>query len=117
MVLAGSGHLTLSTELASSLGSNVAFFVGLLSLTCAWPGRGFRRAVMKLQLHHGFRVALGSFGQLFVNRLDQVLLVGIVAPKTLGYYAIAATVMAFSALIAEGLSVALFPRLRHSDDG
>lgn len=114
--LALAGHLTLGSALFASFASNAIWFVGLLSTTRSWPGRGFRRVVVTLQLRYGARVALGNIGGLLVSRLDQVLLVSIVSPSALGYYAVAATAVSFSAPVAEGLATALFPRLRHSDD-
>lgn len=114
VALAVTGDLTLRTAILAAFTAKVLWFAGALTSTRSWPGRGFRRLVMGRQLRYGSRVIVGSLSQLIVARLDQFLLVGLVAPRLLGFYAVAVTAVGFTAPMSEGIATILFPRLLQS---
>jgi O-antigen/teichoic acid export membrane protein len=115
VLLALTDHLTLTTALAAGLGTNIVWFVGVLTVYRAWPGRGFRRVALVKQLHYGSRVTVGDIGGLMVSRLDQFMLVGLVSSAQLGFYVVAVTAAGAITPISDGLETALFPRLlQHS---
>jgi O-antigen/teichoic acid export membrane protein len=115
VLLALAGHLTLGTALAAGFGTNAVWFIGVLTVYRAWPGRGFRRDALVKQLHYGSRVTVGNIGGLMVSRLDQFMLVGFVSSAQLGFYAVAVTAAGVTMPVSDGLTTALFPRLlRHS---
>ena len=114
-VLALTDHLTLTTALAAYLGTNIVWFVGVLTVYRAWPGRGFRRVALVKQLHFGSRVTVGDIGGLMVSRLDQFMLVAFVSSAQLGVYVVAVTAAGAISPVSDGLTTALFPRLlKHS---
>jgi O-antigen/teichoic acid export membrane protein len=112
--LAIAGELTLRNALAASMVTTVVWYAAVIVAHRAWPGRGFRLDVMKLQLHYGSRVAFGSFSALMISRLDMFLLVGIVASSQLGFYVVAVTAAAMTGTLAEAAGTTLFPRLMHT---
>jgi O-antigen/teichoic acid export membrane protein len=115
VLLALLGQLTLTTALAAGFGTNVAWFVGVLTVYRAWPGRGFRKNALRKQLHYGSRVTVGNIGGLMVSRLDQFMLVAFVSSAQLAFYVVAVTAAGATAPVSDGLTTALFPRLlRHS---
>jgi O-antigen/teichoic acid export membrane protein len=101
MALVATGHLTLENYLALYLS------IGLLSALGAFRAVGVRpsgSAPLKPLLRFGLRAYPGSFGSLLNLQLDQVLLVALVAPAQLAFYAIAVTISTVPQLIGEAVA-------------
>jgi O-antigen/teichoic acid export membrane protein len=109
------GHLTLTTALGAALVGDVVWCIATTWYVRAWPGRGFRRQVAQRELRYAARVAPGSLSSIAINRLDQLILVGVVASSQLALYAVAATAAAVSTAVSVGVSQALVPHLRGID--
>ena len=114
VLLSITGRLTLPSALAATLLANVASAVAALGVGRGWPGH-FRRATLALQWRYGSRLALGQVAGLTVGRLDQLLMVRLVASAELGRYAVAATAASAGSAFSQGLAFALFPRVRQAD--
>jgi O-antigen/teichoic acid export membrane protein len=67
-------------------------------------------------VHYGARLSVGNMANLLINRLDQVVMVGLVAPDQLGIYAIAATAAGLSSAAADGIGYVVFARLREASE-
>jgi O-antigen/teichoic acid export membrane protein len=115
VVLAVAGLLTLTSALAAAFTGDAIAYAATVLYVRAWPGRGFRRQVTRLQLHFAARVAPGSLSNLLISRLDQFVLVGAVPSRSLGLYAIAVTGSGLSTPVSTGVSQALMPHLRSLD--
>jgi O-antigen/teichoic acid export membrane protein len=116
VVLAVLGHLDLTTALGASVGTEALWHV-IVILSCrAWPRRGFRRVLFRLQLSYSTKLMFSTLSSMVVARLDQFLLVGIVSSRDLGLYSVAVTAASISSPAALGISQALFPRIHAIDD-
>lgn len=112
VVLFVADRLDLRSALAATFGAHLLWFVIVFAYLRTWPGRGFSRDVLRSQLHYGARVAPGTLSEFVVARLDQLLLVGLIASAALGQYAVAVNVAGVSQPIAYGITATVFPRLR-----
>jgi O-antigen/teichoic acid export membrane protein len=115
VILSIAGRLSLSAALAAAFAGDAIAYLATLAWAKAWPGRGFRAHVTRLQIRYGARVATGSLANLLVSRLDQFVLVGAVSSHNLGLYAVAATGSGVSGQVSQGVSNALMPHLRNLD--
>jgi O-antigen/teichoic acid export membrane protein len=106
------GHLTLVAAMASNLVSILIYAVVVIGVCRSWPTRTFSRVTMGLHIRYGGRVAFGTLANLLIAKLDQFLMVGLVASTELGIYVVAATAAGVSAAIGQGVAIALFPHLR-----
>ncbi len=116
IVLFLTDRLTLISALQASFFCNLAAAVITFTFAGGWPSRGFSWAALRIQLDYGWRVALGSVAQMTVGRLDQIIMVGIVAPEELGLYVIAVTAAGVSGALAVGMGLAVFPHIRDAPD-
>jgi O-antigen/teichoic acid export membrane protein len=114
LIAALAGRLTLTVALAVATVANVGGALVVLGFTRSFPGRGFRLGVFLMEARYGARAVVGDVAHLLVGRLDQVLMVSLVAPAQLGVYAVAATASAVSGSISNGLALATFPRIRRA---
>jgi O-antigen/teichoic acid export membrane protein len=110
--LAVVGHLTLVAAMASNLISILVYAIVVIGVCRSWPTRTFSRLTLSLHIRYGGRVAFGNLANLLIAKLDQFLMVGLVASEELGIYVVAATAAGVSAAIGQGVALALFPHLR-----
>ena len=114
VVLAASGRLDLNGALWAALASSLVAYAAVMIYVRGWPERVLNRRALRDMVHYGGRLSFGNTANLLMNRLDQVVMVGLVAPAQLGIYAIAATAAGVSSAAAEGISLVLFSRLREA---
>lgn len=114
--LAISGRLTLQTALAANLITGLAALVVMLVVTRQLPRPGLGRGLRRPFLAFAFRVAGGLVASQVVARLDQVMLVSIVAPAELGHYAVAVTYAGLGQALALGVASSVFPMLLSRDN-
>lgn len=117
LVLAAAGALTLRSALAVSFATTVAGYGASLLVGRGLPSRRFQRATTAAQLRFGSRLAIGMSASLAVGRLDQLVMVRLVASAELGFYAVAATAASAGGALSQGLALALFPRIRQATSG
>lgn len=111
--LALAGRLTLQSVLAANLmGSVVPLFllVSRLRGRRPWPRPSLE--TLRLMLPYAWRTASLGTAMSLTNRLDQVVLVGLVTPGQLGLYAVAVMVASVTNPLTSGLSSALFGHLK-----
>lgn len=111
IVLAAIGHLTLPGALGAMA---VAATLGTAATLISAGGFGrpqVSKVVFRQQMSYGGKVAVGTWADSVVARLDQILLVGLVTPSLLGLYAVAVTASIISSPFAMGLGLILFPRI------
>ena len=113
-VLAIAGQLSLVSALKAAFFCNVAGAVVAFTFARGWPTGGFERSTAKLQASYGMRVAVGQLAQVVVGRLDQFVMVGLVASDQLGLYAVAVTAAGVSGAVGSGLALSLFPHVRNA---
>lgn len=109
------GRLDLTTALASAFAAQVLWYAVVLIGLRGWPSSRPTRSAARAEIGYGARLALGSLSELLVARLDQFLLVGVVAPRELGFYAVAVTAAGLSGPAAWGVAIVLFPRIRQAE--
>ena len=100
VVLALAGALTLVTYLALTLA------VSVVSLVTAFGFVGLRpqgRAPFRSLIGFGLRSYPGSFARLLNVRVDQLILVPLVSPAQLGFYAIAVTISQLPQNVADAI--------------
>lgn len=111
--LALAGRLTLQSVLAANFLGSVTPLVLLGSRLWRkhpWPHPSM--ATLRLMLPYAWRTASLGTAMSLTNRLDQVILVGLVTPAQLGLYAVAVMVASVTNPLTSGLSAALFGHLR-----
>ena len=108
VVLAVAGWLDLTSALWAALVSCLVGYVAVLVYGKGWPSRSLDRRVLRDMVHYGGRLSIGNMANLLINRLDQLVMVGLVAPAQLGIYAIAATAAGASSAAADGVSTVVF---------
>ena len=116
VVLAVIGRLNLTNALWAAFGSSVIACAAVLTYTRAWPELPLNRRPLRDMAHYGGRLSVGNMANLLINRLDQVVMVGIVTPAQLGIYAIAATAAGLSSAAADGIGYVVFARLREESE-
>lgn len=115
VVLFGTGTLTLQTALAANLSTGLASLVVMLAVTRQLPRLGLGTDLRGPFLSFAMRVAGGLIASQVVARLDQVLLVSVVAPAELGHYAVAVTYAGIGQALALGVTSSVFPMLINRD--
>ena len=116
VVLAAIGRLDLTGALWAALGSSVVAYVAVLAYARGWPELPLKRRALRDMVHYGGRLSVGNMANLLINRLDQLVMVGLVAPAQLGIYAIAATAAGLSSAAADGIGFVVFARMREARD-
>lgn len=91
----------------------VGWTFGLVS-TGSLPGRGFSQTTFNEVRHYSLRSWVGNLSFFVSLRIDQMLLVGIVATDQLGVYAVAAAFSTLSGPIARGVAQGLLPFVRNA---
>ena len=114
VVLAVIGRLDLTGALWAALASSVVAYVAVLTYARGWPALPLNRRALRDMVHYGGRLSIGNMANLLINRLDQLVMVGLVAPAQLGIYAIAATAAGVSSAAADGVGWVLFARMREA---
>jgi O-antigen/teichoic acid export membrane protein len=116
--LAVAGRLDLRSALVSQFVGLSAAILATIWLMRGYPSLAFRWTVARPQLRYGRKVVLGELSIGVVGRLDQVLLGGgLVSAAALGHYVVAVTAAGLSTPIAQGLGIALLPRLKRATSG
>lgn len=113
VALAVSGHLTLRSVLAANFVGSVvplALLASRLIRLRPWPVPSLR--TLRRILPYAWRTASLGTAMSLTNRLDQVLLVGLVTPAELGLYAVAVMIASVTNPLTSGLASALFGHLR-----
>lgn len=80
-----------------------------------WKGRPLPRpswATLRMMLPYAWRTASTAAATSVTKRIDQVLLVAVVATAELGRYAVAVAVASVTSVLTSGLALALFGHLR-----
>lgn len=112
VLLAIAGRLTLTSVLAAyAVGSVIplALLASRLRGRRPWPRPSM--GTLRVMLPYAWRTASLGTAMSLTNRLDQVVLVGIVSPAELGLYAVAVMVASVTHPVTSGLSSALFGHL------
>ncbi len=113
ILLALAGRLTLSLVLASyAIGSVLPLILLGSRLRRQRPLVAPSMATLRHLLPYAWRTASLGTAMSLTNRLDQVVLVGLVSPAQLGLYAVAVMVASVTNPLTSGLSSALFGHLR-----
>ena len=115
VVLAVIGELTVASAAASYLACGL--LAGLMLLTTV---RGVRRLALdrgraRAATAFGAKSWLSTVGGAANNRLDQVLMAGLVPSRELGLYAVAVTIPSVTYGLIVAVSAALFPRVAEGD--
>jgi O-antigen/teichoic acid export membrane protein len=111
VVLFAAGRLTVAAAAAASIaGGLLALAPGLPLL---WEGGRprFERRVARDGVAFGAQSWLGGIAFLVNVRLDQFVMIGAVAPRELGLYAVAATLASASGIVTSGISPPLMTRV------
>lgn len=111
VVLAIAGWLTVASAAASYL---VGALLGGLLLVQRVRGvrrLSFDRRRMRVAAGFGAKSWLSQLGGVASNRLDQVLMAGLVSSRQLGLYAVAVTIASITHGLIIAVSAALFPRV------
>lgn len=109
------GMLTLERALLMALLANLVGWLTAIVVNRGMPGRGFDRAVFKKLTGYGSRVWIGTASTMVVARFDQLVMVGLVEPRLLGLYVVAATAAQVTGPIGHGIAHSLLPHLRAHD--
>lgn len=112
VLLALAGRLTLGSVLAANVVGAVAPFVLLASRLRHRPLPRPSLTTLRLLMPYAWRTASAGTAMSLTNRLDQVMLVGLVTPAELGLYAVAVMTASVTNPLTSGLSFALFGHLR-----
>lgn len=112
VLLAVAGRLTLGSVLAANFAGAVAPFVLFASRLRSRPLPRPSLATLRLLMPYAWRTASAGTAMSLTNRLDQVMLVGLVTPAELGLYAVAVMTASVTNPLTSGLSFALFGHLR-----
>lgn len=117
VLLALTGDLTVASAAAVSLGgayAAAAMFLGMLRGVQSLPISGKRTAAAAA---FGAKSWLTTLTGTANNRLDQLLMAGLLPTRELGLYAVAVTAGAASTSFVGSVSNALFPRVAAGDAG
>jgi len=105
------GELDVGTALLAVVGGVVIADVVAL-LAGRLPRPVWRWQVVRRTWSYGARGWVGTVSNAMAGRLDQVLLVGLVAPAELGRYAVAVSAANVTVPIGQGAASAVLPQLR-----
>jgi O-antigen/teichoic acid export membrane protein len=105
------GELDVGTALLAVVGGVVIADVVAL-LAGRLPRPVWRWQVVRRTWSFGARAWVGTVSNAMAGRLDQVLLVGLVAPAELGRYAVAVSAANVTVPIGQGAASAVLPQLR-----
>jgi O-antigen/teichoic acid export membrane protein len=104
------GDLTVAAASAAWIaGSLLALVPGIPVLVRSRPR--FRLSIARAGVSFGLRSWVGGLAQMANTRLDQLLMITVVAPRELGLYAVAVTIAGSSSLAAGGLAPPLMTRI------
>ena len=117
VVLALLGRLTLTTALAAGLVPILVTVLLGLGLSGGFVRPHLPAGYRSTVLSYGAKVTSGTVAGQLLSRLDQLLLVGLAAPKQLGLYAVAVTMSGLSQAAAQGIGLALLTRLSAGPPG
>jgi O-antigen/teichoic acid export membrane protein len=106
-----SGRLTVATAAAVTIGGSLVAVVPALPLLTTARRPVFRRSIARNGVSFGLKGWLGGLALLANLRLDQLLMITLVAPRVLGLYAVAATISGASGLATGGLAPPLMTRV------
>ena len=117
VILAVVDHLTVGSAAAVYLVSSLASLAILLPLV-----RGTGRLVLdgarsRAAAAFGAKSWLGTLAGVATNRLDQVLMAGLVASRELGLYAVAVSIASLTYGLSMAVSSALYPRVAEGEAG
>ena len=111
VVLYATGHLTVGSAAAATIaGSTLAVLPGLILLRGA-RRPVFRPAIARQGVSFGLRAWAGGLAFLTNQRLDQVLMITVVAPRVLGLYAVAVSISSASTVVTQALTPPLAARV------
>jgi O-antigen/teichoic acid export membrane protein len=110
VVLYTAGRLTVAAAAAATIaGAVLSVIPGLMLLRSHRPR--FRRAVTREGAAFGLKAWVGGLALTANARLDQFLMITVVAPRILGLYAVATTLSGASGLVAGALGPPLMGRI------
>ena len=110
VVLYIAGALTVATAAGATIAGSLLSIVPGLPLLWAERPR-FRRAIARAGLNFGIKSWAGGLAQMTNARLDQFLMITVVAPRVLGLYAVAVTISGATGLIGGALAPPLMARV------
>jgi O-antigen/teichoic acid export membrane protein len=109
--LAVAGRLTVATAAAATLLGSLLAVVPGLPLLISVRRPMFRFSLAREGVSFGMKSWLGGLAQTANLRLDQVLMITLVAPRQLGLYAVAATISSAYGPLAAAVSPPLMARI------
>lgn len=117
LLLAATGRLTVQSILATYFVAGILPFLYFVSRVRGAPLQRPTWKTLRLLIPYAWS-SLGLIGTTTVTaRLDQLLLVTLVAPEQLGFYVVAVSVSSLINPLSAGLSLALFSHLRDDAEG
>jgi O-antigen/teichoic acid export membrane protein len=111
VVLYIAGALTVATAAAVTIAATPISFAPALPLIWSVRRPVFRPALARQALGFGLRSWVGGLAQLANLRLDQFLMITMVAPRVLGLYAVATTIAGAAGLATSALAPPLMTRI------
>jgi O-antigen/teichoic acid export membrane protein len=109
------GALTVTSAVIVSFGLGTLALLPLLSSLRGGGRLRFDRALLRDAVRFSSKAWLGSLVGTANLQLDQVIMVGLVAPRQLGLYAVAVNVAGFSNMLTSSVAGAIFPRVAGGD--
>jgi O-antigen/teichoic acid export membrane protein len=105
------GRLTVATAAAVTIGGSLLAVVPALEMLTTARRPVFRRSIARNGVSFGLKAWVGGLAMLANLRLDQLLMVTLVAPRVLGLYAVATTISGASGLATGALVPPLMTRV------
>lgn len=105
------GDLTVATAAAATIAASLLSLAPSLPLLASAPRPAFRLALARRGIAFGLKSWIGGLARIANLRLDQLLMITLVAPRELGLYAVATTLAGASGLATGALSPPLMTRI------
>jgi len=109
------GDLTVATAAASTIAASLLALAPSLPLLVRMGKPAFRLPLARAGVAFGSKAWIGGLAQLANLRLDQLLMITVVAPRVLGLYAVATTISGASGLATGALSPPLMTRIARGE--
>ena len=105
------GDLTVASAAVATIGGSVFALAPGLRLLVTSPRPVFRRSIARNGVSFGLKSWVGGLALLANARLDQFLMITVVAPRVLGLYAVATTIAGAASLATGALTPPLMTRI------
>jgi O-antigen/teichoic acid export membrane protein len=105
------GDLTVATASAATIAGALLALVPSIPMLIRSGRPRFRRSLASSGISFGLRSWVGGLALIANSRLDQVLMITLVAPRVLGLYAVAATLAGASTVVTGAIAPPLMTRV------